>query len=218
MHDVSEKEQKPPKPKKKPLSKGTVWAIKITIIVLGTAFFVSFLTEITATHAGVVISFLVLIFLVLISIAFDAIGVAATSCDPAPLLSMAARKVAGAKNAVMLVKDAGKVSSICGDVIGDMCGIISGACSAAIIIKLVADNPNAFWFSMVMTSVIAAVTIGGKAFFKSVAINNSRDIMLFAGRVVGIFYRPKKDRAKEKHKKDAPHAKTQITETTDKSE
>lgn len=186
----SKEDKKQSKPRKK-LSKGTVWTIKITIITLFLSFFVSFITEITSSKSNVIVSVLLLCLLIVIAIIFDAIGVAVTSCDPAPLLSMAARKVNGAAVAVKLVKNAEKVANICNDVVGDMAGIISGTCAAAIVLKFAADNPNMYIFNIVMSSVVSAVTVGGKAFFKSIAIKNSKEMVMFAGRVLGIFYRPR---------------------------
>lgn len=180
-----------PKKEKKKQSTGLIWTIKITIITLVLAFFVSFLTELTANKSNVVVSMLVLLLLIIISIIFDAIGVAATSCDIAPLLSMASRRVKGATQAVKLVKNAGKVSNICADVIGDMCGIISGSCAASIVIMFTANNPDQYIFSMIMSSIVAAVTVGGKAFFKTIAIKKSKEMMLFAGRILCIFSRKK---------------------------
>ena len=187
---VSKEDKKQSKPRKK-LSKGTVWTIKITIITLFLSFFVSFITEITSSKSNVIVSVLLLCLLIVIAIIFDAIGVAVTSCDPAPLLSMAARKVNGAAVAVKLVKNAEKVANICNDVVGDMAGIISGTCAAAIVLKFAADNPNMYIFNIIMSSVVSAVTVGGKAFFKSIAIKNSKEMVMFAGRVLGIFYRPR---------------------------
>lgn len=192
--DISQKnEEKPQKPKKprKKLSKAAVWTIKITIITLVLAFAISFVSEITAKKSNVIISILVLCLLIIIAIIFDAIGVAATSCDIAPLLSMAARKVKGAAIAVKLVKNNEKVAAICNDVIGDISGIISGACAAAIILKFAVDNPNMYLFNILLTAIVSAITVGGKAFFKSVAIKNSKEMIMFASRVIGIFYHPK---------------------------
>lgn len=182
---------KPRKPCKK-LSKSTIWTIKITIITLCLAIVVSFITEITATKANLIISILLLCLLIVVAIIFDAVGVAATSCDLAPLLAMAARKIKGADIAVKLVKSAEKVANICNDVVGDMAGIISGACAAAIVLKFAADNPHMPLFNILISSIVAAVTVGGKAFFKSVAIKNSKDMIMFASKIVGIFYHPKK--------------------------
>lgn len=183
-------EKKVKKPRKK-LSKGAIWTIKITIITLCLAFVVSFITEITSSKSNVIISILLLCILILIAIVFDAIGVAATSCELAPLLSMAARKVNGAAIAVKLIKNAEKVSNICNDVVGDMAGIISGTCAAAIVLKFAADNPHMYLFNILMSSVVSAVTVGGKAFFKSIAIKNSKELIMFASRVIGVFYHPK---------------------------
>lgn len=188
-HDAAQ-DKKTKKPRKK-FSKGTLWTIKITIITLFLSFVVSFITEITSSKSNVIISVLLLCLLILIAIVFDAIGVAATSCDLAPLLSMAARKVSGAQIAVKLVKNAEKVSNICNDVVGDMAGIISGTCAAAIVLKFAADNPKMYLFNILMTSIVSAVTVGGKAFFKSIAIKNSKEMIMFASRIVGIFYHPK---------------------------
>lgn len=186
MSDSENKEIKKNKNGKK-LSQGYIWSIKITIITLCLSFVVSFITEITSSKTNVVVSILVLIFLIIISIIFDTIGVAATSCDIAPLLAMASKKVKGASQAVKLVKNAGKVSNICADVIGDMCGIISGSCTAAIVIMFAANNPHEYIFSIVASSIVAALTVGGKAFFKNIAIKKSRDLMMLVGRFLSIF-------------------------------
>lgn len=188
-------EQKPKEPRKK-ISKGTIWAIKITLITFLLACCVTFITEITSTKSNIIISILLLLFLIVIAILFDAIGVAATSCDLPPLLSMASRRVKGAVYAVKLVKNAEKVSNICNDVIGDMAGIISGICTATIVLKITGSAKGlteySLWISILMSSVVSAVTVGGKAFFKSVAIKNSKEMMLFAGKIYSLFAIKKK--------------------------
>lgn len=175
------------KKEKKKISNSAIWTIKITIITLLLSIFVSFLTEIASEKSNVIISILVLMLLIVVSIIFDTIGVAAASCDIAPLLSMASRKVKGATQAVKLVNNAEKVSNICADVIGDICGIISGSCSATIVIMFASNNPNEYIFNILMSSVVAAITVGGKAFFKKIAIKKSKDIMLLAGKIISIF-------------------------------
>lgn len=182
------KEQK----EKKKQRKRKIYVLKITIITLCLSLVFSFISEITASKASVIVSMLLLLLLILLSIVTDAIGVAATSCDIVPLLSMSARKVPHAQVAVALVKNAEKVSNICSDVIGDICGIVSGACSVAIVLKFAAENPNLYLFNILMSSIVAAITVGGKAFTKDIAIKNSKEMIMFASRIVGIFYRPKK--------------------------
>jgi CBS domain containing-hemolysin-like protein len=134
---------------------------------------------------------LTLALLIVVAIAFDSVGVAVTSCNLAPLLALSAKKVKGAAIAVKLVKNAEKVSNICNDVVGDMAGIISGTCAATVAIQLFSGDGNLNLFNILISSVVSAVTVGGKAFFKSVAINNSKEMVLFVGRIIGIFYRPR---------------------------
>lgn len=189
--EPKKKEKKEGKKPRKKLSKAAIWTIKITIITLCLAIVVSFITEITTSVSNVVVSILILCLLIVVAIVFDAIGVAATSCDIAPLLSMASRKVKGANIAVKLVKNASKVANICNDVVGDIAGIISGTCAAAIIIKFAMDNPHMWLYSIVLSSAVSALTVGGKAFFKNIAIKNAKEMILFAARVVGVFYHPK---------------------------
>lgn len=197
-------DQKSKEPRKK-LSTGTIWSIKITLITFLLACCVTFITEIASTKSNIIISILLLLFLIVIAIIFDAIGVAATSCDIAPLLSMASRKVQGAYYAVKLVKNAEKVSNICNDVIGDMAGIISGICTATIVLKIVSMSTGiseyALLISIFMSSIVSAVTVGGKAFFKSIAMKNSKEMMLFAGKILSVFSiknKKKKNKCKTK--------------------
>lgn len=176
---------------KRRLSESSVWTIKITLITLCLAFFVSFATYLTSNKSNFIISVLTLALLIVVAIAFDSVGVAVTSCNLAPLLALSAKKVKGAAIAVKLVKNAEKVSNICNDVVGDMAGIISGTCAATVAIQLFSGDENLNLFNILISSVVSAVTVGGKAFFKSVAINNSKEMVLFVGRIIGIFYRPR---------------------------
>ena len=176
--------------KKKPKKKHNIWWLKAAVISLVLAAFFSFLSDLTASAEHMVIIVLLLAFLIIASILFDSIGVAVTSCDVTPIISMASRKVHGAKTAMWLVKNSGTVSSICNDVIGDIFGIISGACSAAIVVKLAASFDSDSiqrWLTIIISAVVSALTIGGKAFMKSVAISNSKEFVMFVARLISIF-------------------------------
>lgn len=186
-----EKEKKPEQKNK--LSGATIWTIKITVVTLVLGLFFSFISELTSSYAHVSITILLLFLLIAISIICDAIGIAATSCDLAPLLAMASKKVPGSKKAIGLVKNAEKVSNICCDVIGDICGIISGACTVAIVAKLVVDNSTLnYWMSIVVSSLVGAITVGGKSFFKTIAMKNSKEILLLVARILSIFNKKEK--------------------------
>ena len=144
------------------------WYIKITITTFILAVVFSTISEFTVSKSGIIIAILLLLFLIVLSILFDGIAVATTSCDISLIMALLARGVPYSKQAIMLVKNAGKVSNICADVIGDICGIISGACGATIIAQLLenSNEPKQIFYAIIMSSVIAALTVGGKGFVK----------------------------------------------------
>ena len=80
------------------------------------------------------------------------------------------------------------MSSFCNDVIGDICGIISGSAGVVIASKLASIlNVNTFLVSLIVTALIAAATIGGKALGKGVAISKSNDILFMFSKVIAFF-------------------------------
>ena len=58
------------------------------------------------------------------------IGIAVTVATPKTFNSMATKNVRGARACINLIRKASKVSSFCNDVIGDICGILSGSAGA----------------------------------------------------------------------------------------
>ena len=120
---------------------------------------------------------------------FDIIGVAVTSAEEKPFHSMAARKVPGAQDAIRLLRNAERVSSICNDVVGDICGVVSGSASATIAVQVL----NNFDFSipqlvtLLMSALVAGLTVAGKAIGKTVAIKSSTKIVATVGRVIYRF-------------------------------
>ena len=81
------------------------------------------------------------------------------------------------------------VSSVCNDVIGDICGIISGSLGAVlttyITLKL---NTNVIWITVLVTSFISALTVGGKALGKQIAMKKSDNIVFLAGKIKHILH------------------------------
>ena len=148
----------------------------------------------------VVVAFLILLVIVLIGIVFDIIGVAVTSADEKPFHSMAARKVHGSMEALMLLRNADRVSSICNDVIGDICGVVSGSASATIAVQIL----QKFDFSLeqvvplLLSALVAGLTVAGKAIGKTFALNSCTQIVTAVGSViyflghVGDLFRRKK--------------------------
>ena len=141
------------------------------------------------SKSGILVSFIILLLIVLIGIVFDIVGVAVTSADESPFHSMAARKVPGAVEAIRLLRNAERVSSICNDVVGDICGVVSGSASAAIAVQ--ALNTFSFsaptLFTLVMSALVAGLTVGGKAIGKTFAINSCTKIVHSVGKIIWGF-------------------------------
>lgn len=170
------------------MSKKTVrWVVTIFVITLFVSGAISFLSEKLLARSGVVAAFVILFAIMLVGILFDVVGVAVTSADERPFHSMAARKVPGAQEAIRLLRNAERVGSICNDVIGDICGVISGSASAAIAAKVISggDFSGSGLVSLLLSALVAAITVGGKAIGKTYAINSCTQIVHFVGRTVG---------------------------------
>ena len=113
------------------------WILFIFVITMVISAAMSFISSRLLGNAGMAVSFLILICIVAIGIVFDIIGVAVTACPEAPFHAMASRKVAEAPDALKLLRNANRVSSFCNDVIGDICGVISGSAAAVIAARAV---------------------------------------------------------------------------------
>ncbi len=171
---------------KKERNKAIRWVVTIFLVTIAISAIISLISEEIMAVSGMVMAFVILLTIVLIGIIFDIIGVAVTSADEKPFHSMAARKVPGAKEAISLLRNAEKVSSICNDVVGDICGVVSGSASATIAAQIL----QRFSFSwpavvgLVMSALVAGLTVGGKAIGKTFAINSNTKIVTSVGKML----------------------------------
>ena len=169
------------------------WPLIVTILAFFISLLFSFISESIMPKVGIIIGIIILIIFILIGIIFDMIGVAVTSSNEEPLHAMSSKKIKGAKKAVSFKKNADKVSSFCNDVIGDICGIISGSAGVTVAISLSNRfNLNLFWTSLIVTALIAALTIGGKAFCKKIALLNSHKIVYMTAKIISKLEKKKK--------------------------
>lgn len=173
-------------PKKK---KRNFWAVKVFFIAIALSAVLSFVSEEALDGAGLVVAFIVLLAFILLGILFDIIGVAVTAADERPFHSMAAHKTPGAREALRLIRKANQVSSFCNDVVGDICGIISGSTAAVIVVRLQSVLPlvPAIIVSLTVTALVSGLTIGGKALGKNVAIDKSTAVLQLVGRFLHLF-------------------------------
>ena len=129
------------------------WVSQITVVAFTLSFSLSFISETTIPNLSLIFGVILTLAFVFLGVLFDIIGVSVTSADEKVFHSMNSRKIRGANIAVKMVKNAEKVSNFCCDVIGDICGIISGA-SAASIAAILSINlkTNPLFTSLFVTS------------------------------------------------------------------
>lgn len=159
------------------------WILLITSLTFVISMIFSYLSETILKKSNIVIELLVLLTVILIGIIFDMIGVAVTTCAEYPFHAMASRKIKGAKTAIKLIKNKDKVSSFCNDVIGDICGIVSGTAGVIIATSIAKDS---IICSLLVTATISSLTIGGKALGKKVAVNKSESITKIVSKILSI--------------------------------
>jgi len=167
---------------------GARWTATVTVLSFVLTVIFSFLAESVTEAASVVLSVLIILVLIIISIIADIVGTAVTVCDATPLAAMSSRKVRGAKSALRLIHSSDKVASVCCDVIGDICGIVTGAATTAIVYMIISSGGEGarLWISILLSASVACLTIGGKAFGKKLAHKKSKDIVYLLGRILSI--------------------------------
>ena len=166
------------------------WIIQIVVMAFVISFSLSFVSQMTIPNLSIWLGILVTLIFIVIGIIFDIIGVAVNSADEKVFHSMNARQVKGSRVAVKFKKNADKVSSFCNDVIGDICGIISGAAATTIAVGIANSlKVDVLFVNLTVAAIVAALTIGGKAMGKSFAMNKSDIILYEFAKVVSIFYK-----------------------------
>ena len=187
--DAGDSKKKQEKKKKEPRFR---WAVQVFFIAVVLSAALSFASDQALNGAGLAVAFAVLLAFILLGILFDIIGVAVTAADEKPFHSMAARRTPGAREALGLIRKADKVSSFCNDVVGDICGIISGSTAAIIVTRLQeAFSLRSVVISLAITALVSGLTIGGKAVGKTFAIEKSTAVLQLVGRVLHLFSRRK---------------------------
>ncbi len=175
--------------KKEKDKKGRRWVVTVILLTFVISSVMQMIQAGLMSKVNLAMAFVILITFILIGIIFDIIGVAVTSANETPFHSLSSQKIRGAKEAVRLIRSADRVGSFCNDVIGDIVGIISGSATTVIVGMIMSSgiSLNNFILTTVMTALVAAFTIGGKAAGKRIAIEKSNDIVFFVGKVVSFF-------------------------------
>ena len=190
------KEKYSKKANKKPIKNRKIidwrWVGSVTVLAFWISIIFSFFSEGITSNANSIIATIIILLFIGLGIIFDMVGISITVADIKTFNSMATKKVKGANLAVKLIKNSEKASSFCNDVIGDICGIVSGSAGVALSAILSSTyHIPIFQTTLIITAIIAATTIGGKAIGKATAINKSTIILFEFSKILSCFYRGK---------------------------
>ncbi len=179
---MSEKEQENKKDKKADNHLKWIIQVFVTTFILSICF--SFISTNGVSKLSIVPAVIVLIVVIFIGILFDIIGVAVTVASEEEFHAKATKKAKGAKTALKLIKNAARVSNVCADVIGDICGVLSGAISTMISLKLTQSLGMPENTQFIISAIVAACTVGGKAIGKEIANKKSTEIVHIVAKVI----------------------------------
>lgn len=172
------------KEKSKNSNKSWVITIAITTFILSLLF--SFISNTVISNLNMFAGLLVLVLVILVGVVFDLIGVAVTVANEEDFHAQASKKIKGAKTSISMIRNSAKVSNFCADVIGDICGVLSGAISAMIALKLTENFGMSSNIQFIFSAIVASVTVGGKAITKEIAKTNSTQIVNFVSKIISF--------------------------------
>lgn len=161
------------------------WTLKVFFLTFVLAIIFSLIANYLGNFNNVILS-ICIILIILIGIIFDIIGTAVLSCNTKVLHSRASQKLKGAKEAIKLAKNASSVSSFCNDVVGDVCGIVSGSLITILVVNIFTSG-NLSIYNVLLSSILSSLTVGGKALGKKMAVKRSNDIIYCVGKILSIF-------------------------------
>jgi len=150
----------------------------------------SYITNLISFNSATAVTIIIIFLVITTGILFDMLGASCLTSKEATFHAMASKKIKGAKEAIKLIRNSVKVSSICNDIVGDICGIISGGLGAVLAIDIASKfDINLALITMIVSALISALTVGGKAIFKGIAIKNSDKILYSVSKFLYFFKR-----------------------------
>lgn len=160
-------------------------SLLIALFTFLAAILVTLISQSGIRYVSLVPAIIILSIIIFIGIISDMVGVAATAAEEKSFNARAAKKLFGAREGLFLVRHADRVSSLMCDIIGDICGTVSGALGVVIVIRII-DNwgGSETLINLIIIGLVAALTVGGKAFFKTYGIKRADDIIFFAGKLL----------------------------------
>lgn len=171
---------------KKKKTNNNSWVIFIAIATFILSLLFSFISNTVIANLNIVLGVIILILVILIGVLFDLVAVAVTVGNEEDFHAQASKKIKGAKTSIKMIRNSAKVSNFCADVIGDICGVLSGAISAMIALKLTENYGMDSSIQFIFSAIVASTTVGGKAITKEIAKKNSTKIIGFISKFVNV--------------------------------
>ena len=166
--------------------KKNAWIFKLILLTFIITIIFSILSDLVLSNTGIIVGIILISIFIFLGVLFDMIGIAVAGATDKSFHAMASKtKNKSIQTAKILIKNSSKVSAICNDVIGDIFNILSG--TAAVVIATNISKTNNFNHTitlLIITSLVAALTIGGKAFGKDIAINNKDVIIMKVSTII----------------------------------
>ena len=163
------------------------WFFIVIILSFVLSIIFSFISTTVINGLSLIPAIIFLIFVILVGIVFDIIGVAVTVAKESDFHAKASKKIPGSKTSLKLIKNSAQVANVCADVIGDIAGVLSGSVAALISMKITEGFNMEFNIQFLISAMVASLTIGGKALGKGIAQKNSTAIVGFVGSILKIF-------------------------------
>lgn len=162
------------------------WVLTVAITTFLLSLFFSYISNTAITGLNVISGIIILLLVIGVGVLFDLIGVAVTVAKEEEFHARASKKVKGAKTAIKLIRNSPKVSNFCADVIGDIAGVLSGAISAIIALKLTESYGMSSSFQFIVSAVVASLTVSGKALTKEFAKKNANKILVIITKFINF--------------------------------
>jgi hypothetical protein len=116
----------------------------------------------------------------------DVVGTSVTAASHIPFNAKAAKRVRGAPQGLLLIRNADKVANLSNDVVGDITTTVGGALGISIVVQIMTLGPalSQFWLNVLITALIAAVIVSTKALAKKIALSHPDEVIFIVGRVL----------------------------------
>lgn len=175
------------------------WTVKIFVLSICLSILFSIISQSLFPTLPAVLSILVIVFFIVLSTVFDMIGVAVASANLDKIKKIDCNGCY--ETAKKLCKNTEKVSSFCCDVVGDICGILSGAGGVSLVLNLNLQQENLYFVATCLaSSITAGLTIFAKAIMKRRAVDNAEKILISTSKCFDLVLSPKELFSKLKKK------------------